>query len=1236
MNTAAKMVLGVAVVGVVVVGYVTWQSGSQPGGSSVEGGGVAGGAGDRLRPSTRLLDLGADGTAGIGAGGSGASGMLGPGERPWMVQFDERGEVSYRFRADRLDPEDAGTVRVVQPAFEFFLTDGQIVQVSGQTGRVYFPAGALRPRGMGSKSAGAGKSGLTMSVTGNGTGNPGGAPTRGTMKDVKISIFENENAVLMGKPAVEAEMDNVAFDNDTLRIATEGFTTSDGKEIAAEKVPVIVRGSEYDFDGEGLVIRLSNERDRAFQSLEIARGTRLVIKNPDRMNLEVGGGSRTSGPEALAARAEVGSAVVGSALAQVGGGIGAAGDVVRSGAGANQSEARKGLVYRATFSNDVKIVQGGAAGRGKTGTGNGTGASWATADQLQVDFSSGSRREESATAKPGGNPPEKPVPERPKPVREGALAGGEGQSGGVTKTTEKGEEVVLTWNGPLKVLGLGSAGDIKGGNGAGQVATEVPALAPGQSVARLYGRQGKPVELGSEEFRAVAGQVTYQTADRVAILSGGGNIGGGVGGVTLTDDRGSVVTTELLRYEMRARRAELSGASVVRAVADRDEQGRPREMVVRWVDKAELTFGGDETGSSNGRMGPIRHALLGGNVVVEHPELQLAAEKLGLEFDPEVKRKGSGKGNEPGSALAEESSLRRVVAEGKKGEQGGGLVRAVKLDEKGTPEGRLMGERLDVTMAVDARGKSYAKKIVSHGTVEATDGKQVLHSDELEIDLEPEIRAKAGGVAGAGAAKPQTLLARGHVRAVGEDGSKAEAATMTVTDASGRPRVVLEGKGTDWARVTGEGESAATVSGPRIVYSESEGIARIEGPGRMVGEQKPEKPGERPVPFAVDWAEGAVFDGVGNKLEVTGDVKFETVGADGELSTATGRELSVLLADRKQPGGGNGREKASSRGGSNVMSGKEPVGVELRGGVKLESVLADAGGMLLRQFSLLSERVKYLGGIGGVGNGAFEVPEPGYLVLLDRRAEPEPKAQTREMSPQGRGTTAMKWKESVNYRPQSRELTFRGTVQFAHQPLSKAEGPGGAGRPEEPLRLDADQMTAVMVESARSSGGSARPEEDFSQVERFSAMGNVVFKGRGFEVWAWEMEFNPTTQILVARGRDRADVVVDDMRGAGTMRAKSVRINLKSGQIEELQEPTGAVGVGALRNPPSRAAGGGTGTTRPATTAPDTTSEGTNVSPWRTTTSPSGATTLPSGQGEGASSTRPAPRSPQGIPSRRR
>jgi hypothetical protein len=202
---------------------------------------------------------------------TGPTGNLGQGEGAWVKQFDERtGRMSSQFRGAQYDRQPDGTVKVIRPESEFFLADGQVLHIEGETGVVAVPE-SLKP-------------GKDQVFSG-----PSRPPTRGDLKSVHIRLFKDGTTTT---PTLTCVMDNATFDNETFRIFTRDAVI-DGKAVPADEIPVTLRGVDYDFDGRGLIIRL-NERDRRLEYLEVTHGNRLVVKNPSKLSDQVPAGPGAS------------------------------------------------------------------------------------------------------------------------------------------------------------------------------------------------------------------------------------------------------------------------------------------------------------------------------------------------------------------------------------------------------------------------------------------------------------------------------------------------------------------------------------------------------------------------------------------------------------------------------------------------------------------------------------------------------------------------------------------------------------------------------------------------------------------------------------------------------------------------------------------------------------------------------------------------------------------------------
>jgi len=187
--------------------------------------------------------------------------IIGAGENVWVKSFDKNNRLANEFRAAKYDPQ-GDLVNVTRPQARFYLDDGAVLLIDAAHGQVVIPAGTGQRETM--------------------RDSRGQAPTRGELYDVTLSLLKTVDAT---DPILRCTMNNIVFDNDTFRIATEAFTDASGQTIPAERVPVTIRGQDYDFDGYGLVIRW-NEVDQRLQLLEVARGDRLVVKNPGALKLD--------------------------------------------------------------------------------------------------------------------------------------------------------------------------------------------------------------------------------------------------------------------------------------------------------------------------------------------------------------------------------------------------------------------------------------------------------------------------------------------------------------------------------------------------------------------------------------------------------------------------------------------------------------------------------------------------------------------------------------------------------------------------------------------------------------------------------------------------------------------------------------------------------------------------------------------------------------------------------------
>ena len=224
---------------------------------------------------------------------------------------------------------------------------------------------------------------------------------RARLADVTIEWFASEAALADEKPTLVARIDHLVFDHDRMTLSTADATIG-GRTVLGDRVPVSVRGADYDFDGRGLLVRWDAAENRPLL-VRVASGNKLTIKRP---------------PETFAARGPV----AGVALASADGS-----------AAVLPEEGGPPVPYRLTATGDLRAVQGDAT--------------LLTAESAAVilPLSGGDLGDL-------GEPPPEPAP-KPKPAPKPAAPAGPKAEPKPAKA--KVEPVVVTWAGPLTLVPAG-------------------------------------------------------------------------------------------------------------------------------------------------------------------------------------------------------------------------------------------------------------------------------------------------------------------------------------------------------------------------------------------------------------------------------------------------------------------------------------------------------------------------------------------------------------------------------------------------------------------------------------------------------------------------------------------------------------------------------------------------------------------------------------------------------------
>jgi hypothetical protein len=819
------------------------------------------------------------------------------GDAPWVNSYDG-GRLSSQFKADEYTPRKDGTVSVLHPKARFYLGGGRCLQIIGDTGEVAFdsPAGGRKGGGMPTEST---------------------TPDTGKLHHVHIALFPTNDADPPARPTLTMDTDNVRFDNDTLRLFTEPYTDADGHVVAADRVPVVVRGDDYAMDGTGLTLRLSEGRnlgDRQLHLLEVAHGIRLTLLHPGAA-LGPGGGDRAAASAASPTLRPAPPVPVPPSTPPVV----ASGVTPASRPALATTTPAAPQLYRAVFRDHVRIAQR-VAGQPDQTIGLG--------DVLTLDM-----LQKSSGAKPAGTVPSvgSPTPAvAPVPATAPTLAAtppAASQPAGAAGQGKLGSEpITIYWTGTLRVTPVDPA------------AALMP-LDGGQAALRLAGR---PAMLSFNGATAKAATATYRTVDDAVRLEPSAECPV----VQLAQPvKGLALDARSVAFDPATSVATIVGPATMRVA----EAGHATTMTATWTERGLLhvvNAGADPAG--------VDHVDLMGDVRADDPRFSLVGRRLLLDLDllPPTTRPAAGEG---GGGSREQ--LRRMTAVGNV---------VCRLLRPGQPDQGIEGDRLVIGMATGPDGTAAPRTVLADGRqVRAYDAEQALFADHLEAVLAPKAPTTKPAEGGMAAVSLDTLYATGHVRAALKNGSTAASDTLRETTAAdGREFIELSAPA--GAHVVDAKHDELVGS---VLHVTDQGVVVVDGPGTLHSTGKPTTQpagGTGGRPIDVSWTDGLTFDSVANTADVVGHVLVRSVGADGTVTTAVGDTAHLDLLDTA---------KDAKAPPGDTLGAKTLKALTLAGHMSAKSEL-DLRGVVVHHGELFGDRLVYT-----AGDGMARVPGPGKLFV---------------------------------------------------------------------------------------------------------------------------------------------------------------------------------------------------------------------------------------------------------------
>jgi lipopolysaccharide export system protein LptA len=948
------------------------------------------------------------------------------GEQIWVQVPDEKtGRLAWRFRAARYDPQPDNSVNVSQPQAEFFFSDGTSVTIEGTHGRVVVP-GDMGP-----------SSNLKS---------PGAPPSRGELYDVVISLYDPQRK---HRPMLVCKVNNVAFDNDTFRIATESFKKLDGTTAPADQVPVEVRGDEYDFDGRGLVIRW-NDRDRRLESLEIAHGESLTVKN---LAERLGETERSAGgrPAAKASAPSEGQTkpqadsppgAASGRSQQVRTQVPARGNSARASAATASTTQELQPVYRATFYGGVTVTQGEQQ--------------LARADTMAIDF----RPEDQAPTSE-----DKPATQRRSPATSTArkVQTRSTTDSATTRPDNRHLPAIVRWPGKLVIK---------------PVETGAPVLEPGEMGVELVS-DNSATQLNYSGWDVVCASCSYFGGGRGAELRSSP----AVPIITVKDTAGAIVKTPSLKYDADKNHAILDGASTAQFPIPAQGGSPASTLLASWTKTCVLTVSGKSQQDLT-----VEQADITGDVDIQHPRVKLRSDALKVALAPST--------NPDDDA----PQIKQLVASGQ--------VRADLTDEQQVVR-HITSERLTIDTRPGAGGELALHKVIADGSVRTFDDEQELTAAHLEATLAPTTRPTD-------TPRVESFLAQQDVVFKSKQ-ARGRAELLTATVEGDDYNIRLQGQPSTI------GNDDSMLAGRLINVRPGAQVVEVVGAGSLKGVQR-SSPHAKPTPFEVTWDKSLNFSGARDRADVDGNVVVASVSSDGSKNTATGEKLALALMDdpkaATQPAEPATKPRDPMMGGFDSLASKTVRSMTLEGETEVRSILADAGGGLLRRMHLFAPRI-----VVDAESQTMVVPSAGRLLYEDLRPTTQP--TTAPASPLGNfsGATAFQWSKQLHVDQKANRARMIGEVVIVHQE---------AAGTSEPFRLDADQVTAdfELDPNAEEKPDNLTPSTSSMNIKMVTAEGQVHFTSRQIQFDADQISFDPVQELITARGSERVPVRVYDSNGA--------------------------------------------------------------------------------------------------------
>lgn len=529
--------------------------------------------------------------------------------------------------------------------------------------------------------------------------------------------------------------------------------------------------------------------------------------------------------------------------------------------------------------------------------------------------------------------------------------------------------------------------------------------------------------------------------------------------------------------------------------SDSNDPAFAAERGVAWKNSGTLAFAPDAKGDPK----TLKSAEFTGDVKAFGGRSNVQSDSLLATFDP---------------AFGDRPLLQTVVLNGN--------VRAAD-----SQDAKLAAKSMEVRFSSPAAGKgeALAQVLTARGAVVASAKGATLRAHELDVSLGTDFEGKTAAL---------VVAAREKVEIEGKDGLRAECDELAA-DVAGENAELAGG-----VVIIAKGES--NVTGTRMRLSGATSRLEVLGSGVFHHEGK-SKSGVTQIASA-RWTQGMTFEDATGELVALGEAVAEGMPDPRTRDKLQAESIRVQLT----PAGENKASiEALGAGGASgpareivsmVATGTDaaPAKVESR---RFEGDIGDGENApkLERLLYLESREVQ-----ADNRAGTLLTPGPGKILVVDQREAPKgenAEPQRGFDGPTGRGSTLFSWRDSMSMDRPTQTMRMNGTVKMTNV------------RAGDKLRtqLDCDRLTAILLESGKTSAGSSLTEMK-GELARAIADGNARLVSGTKNLSGEIIDYNAVEGIATAGSPNGGMVTLIDSESASPVSARSIVWDLLRGRVE--------------------------------------------------------------------------------------